>query len=101
MKIRIGFVSNSSSTSFCVMGILEESAVIDDEERENLEKNGIRVDSTDEFGDWYVLGLSIEQILPDETMNDFKTRAVMTLCNAGKQVIPSDVWLHYGGYYNG
>jgi hypothetical protein len=96
MKIRNGFVSNSSSSSFCVFGcrIIDESLVNEsypsDEELENslcaklqiaASKNGkeIKVGQYD-YGDSNVLiGISPWSCRDDETMTQFKSRVVKTV----------------------
>jgi len=79
MKIRMCFVSNSSSSSFCIMGV---NIPKDDERREILE-------STDDLKDHYgisvfyeeiVYGLDVCDMKEDETLKDFKNR-VLELIN--------------------
>lgn len=67
MKIRQGFVSNSSTTSFCIYG-----AGISHEQEEDAEELGLIVER-DEYGDLYA-GLYWFNIGDDETGGEFKIK---------------------------
>ena len=77
MKIRQGFVSNSSSTSFCICGI----CLGDDEVKElfgvddcyDLYKNEIEVYSEGDYSPIYV-GVDIDKMQEDETKAEFRHR---------------------------
>lgn len=86
MKIRNGFVSNSSSSSFLIYGIyLDDSSELlrlhnegrPDEEkvedRWNLYSKGLEIENMD-YGGTYV-GLSWDSVKNDETGKEFKERA--------------------------
>ena len=109
MKIRFGFVTNSSSVSFCVVGkhfqefgdlINSIQANVDGELHPRLKdaldtedswgveayakEKGIQVNIKwgGDYGGYYV-GLQIETMRDDETMGEFKTRAAEALCALG------------------
>lgn len=67
MKFRRGFVSNSSTTSFCVMGAYVENVQVTEQMEEDLEVYA------DYDADGYV-GLSPEKMEDTETPIDFKNR---------------------------
>jgi len=68
MKIRLGFVSNSSSSSFMIYGVYLPA-----EFYEKAEGCGLTVDGEGE--DLYCFGLSMDEIGDDETGKQFKKRA--------------------------
>lgn len=97
MKIRQGFVSNSSSTSFCIYGVttddptewgLDEDANIFDELYDKAEKLGLCLESSDTTT-W--LGLPFREIKDDETGSQFKNRAMKLV----EQLIPKNQGLEF------
>jgi hypothetical protein len=76
MKLRFGFVSNSSTTSFCIYGFSIEQGT-------DLTKAGIKeaydfecipgiVVRGDPWGDSYYIGRSIHAMAPDQTRAQFE-----------------------------
>lgn len=108
MKMRLGFVSNSSSTSFCICGYNVER---DEYEKfESIEKpsnykeliGNIEIeDYSNSDCDAYYIGVDIGDMKEDETLAEFKARvkkAFDTLyaeLNLGMPNIMTDGW------YNG
>ena len=75
MKIRQGFVSNSSTTSFCIYGTHVEKIpeqYQDDYKIGNLEINRLN------YSDYYV-GLSPDSISDNETGAEFKERVKLEI----------------------
>lgn len=73
MKVRAGFVSNSSSTSFCVVGI----AVPSDEYEEKLDFSELESNlniryGIDNYYDCVIIGKSIESMNDNQTLHEFK-----------------------------
>lgn len=85
MKVRTGFVSNSSTTSFCIVGSYVKD--LGDEFEDKLYELGSKLSSYgyDWSGDRYV-GLSIRQMNDEETLAEFKERAKKELAGIGIEV---------------
>lgn len=86
MKIRNGFVSNSSSSSFCIYGAsisstsLAKALGIDDEDAD-IEELLSKAPALSEMSYWspegydeYFVGISWSKVKDDETGKQFKTR---------------------------
>jgi hypothetical protein len=112
MKIRQGFVSNSSSTSFCIYGaIFEGDEILDllhieDEEPdyyETIDKIATELDlesgSADSEGDSFYIGKSWDGIKDDETGKQFKD----SIENKIKGKFGNDIECstHENSWYNG
>ena len=81
MKIRTGFVSNSSSSSFCLCGItVEKEPTIQSSSILQCE-SGIS-----EYYDEYVVGVDVCRMKDDETLLQFKTRIFEDI----KKLYPTD-----------
>jgi hypothetical protein len=104
MKMRIGFVSNSSSSSFCVVGIPWQGAVPfsedDDNDHDKLNELSLEIYADDE-GDAYI-GSSIENMRNEQTLGEFKA---FVASNIGKytnaNVSDSRVDVYVGSRYDG
>ena len=102
MKIRSGFVSNSSSSSFCILGISVNRDKYDeiDAKRWGKDKDtdlsmhrGI-----DEYYEQYIVGYQPGQMEDTETLAQFKQRAVDALKKFNITVEAKDLdWCVDGG----
>ena len=98
MKIRNGFVSNSSSSSFVVFGRYNV----------NIEKLGVDVDVLEEKGINYYeddesgacVGVDPDEMKSNETLLQFQTRVAKKLTDAGIPTEPSDLRFTGGSYYS-
>ena len=109
MKIRQGFVSNSSSTSFCIVGVggCEEDEftrkfVKDEELLKKIQADdGYGIYELDGDVSVYMecydkivyIGLDIGKIKDDETYNEFKDRALESLKKSGLNVTKEDIYM--------
>jgi hypothetical protein len=75
MKIRIGFVSNSSSSSFCMYGKIYNDINVE-EFVATMVRHNINLDRIDdaEDGNWVAVGLHPSAMRDDETAGEFKRR---------------------------
>jgi len=119
MKIRSGFVSNSSTTSFCVFGVGLESKEVKNlrtffEETdkitafdgmdicelydvldEKFKKIGLSLESHEDYYFW--LGATPEQMGQDETRREFEKRITEKLSGILGKDLECD-WITYGWY---
>ncbi|MCK9596310.1 hypothetical protein M0R19_03960 [Candidatus Pacearchaeota archaeon] len=94
MKIRKGFVSNSSTTSFCIYGVScdsshknEEPSLSDKKDIDRfLHEKGLFVTSHPENDDDCYIGLEINKIKDEETFREFKDRTKKLM----KEIYSSD-----------
>jgi hypothetical protein len=105
MKIRQGFVSNSSSSSFVLWGVSSYDVDMDRDAIENFtygEKKiaGLQVSSGIE-SDGFFVGGSPTSMRDDETLLQFKQRIVDMLAKADICVTASDIQFHHEAGYNG
>ncbi|HBY20775.1 MAG TPA: hypothetical protein DEG71_07175 [Clostridiales bacterium] len=94
MKTRVGFVSNSSSSSFCIVG--KYTNKVKDPNFHDIDWHF----SDAEFNGMYI-GLSIDKIQDHETIYEFKQRARLALYNIGIDIPIEEIGVHYGGFYDG
>jgi len=105
MKIRKDFVTNSSSTSYCVVGVCRDALTLPngvDDTYEYCQENKLQFSSVneEEFG---VAGLDIGNMKDDETLREFKQRILDLLVKAfpGDNLTLKDIEVHVDGGYNG
>ena len=73
MKIRIGFVSNSSTSSFLIYGVCIDNVDIDEIE-EAMDAMNVLFDTHNPYGENTYIGISWEEVKDDETGAQFKAR---------------------------
>uniref|UniRef100_A0A6M3Y5S7 Uncharacterized protein n=1 Tax=viral metagenome TaxID=1070528 RepID=A0A6M3Y5S7_9ZZZZ len=95
MKIRIGFVSNSSNTSFCIYGKYFDD--LSNELKELIESKGLELIYGQNEG--YYVGRSFTDIKDDETGKEFKERTLKDM----KEIFPelTELFIQEDGWYNG
>jgi hypothetical protein len=99
MKTRSRFVSNSSTTSFCILGDSFQSDVVDNlENRTGLDDHHLYQDS-----DVLAVGISLEHIATwkdgNGTYNEFVEEVKRRLAAAGLK--PENIHIMEGGWYDG
>lgn len=97
MKIRLGFVSNSSSSSFCILG-----CICSQDEFSELEEliGSHRLSyayGIEEYYDQVAIGLGPDDMKDEETLSQFKKRIRTLLDQAGLENQPIE-WRIDGGY---
>ena len=97
MKVRSGFVSNSSTTSFTIAGIGKEKSEIlkifsleDEDAIYDLEGDEVCVHNYQDAGIVYV-GINIYSMKNDETMAQFLARAETVLSKKASKPITVDL----------
>jgi len=102
MKIRSGFVSNSSSSSFCIMGVVSDNETIDKLESKWEEMNKLGLTTQSGISEYYeevLLGASVSRLREDETPAQFKQRIVAGFKTLDVEIKVEDLsWCVDGGH---
>ena len=98
MKVRLNYVSNSSSSSFCILGIVvdyNEYGYVDTYDLPDIISNtGLDNYSCDDL----IIGAPPDRMRDDETLLDFKKRILKQLRQAGfKDTKIEDLAWHIDG----
>jgi len=101
MRIRRGFVSNSSTTSFCIYG-LQKSADIWEDIEAPVEEAGLTIEASNpnDYNRKIFIGLSLTDMKRDETRIQFEQR----IADAVDKLFPGEgnqCGIHKDGYYDG
>lgn len=102
MKIRSGFVSNSSSSSFCILGVEVDNETynkVSDLPYKERTSTTLDAQSGISYEDVYYLGYNPEKMREDETLSQFKDRIVTEAAKLGITVEKKKLsWITDGGY---
>jgi len=102
MKTRSGFVSNSSSSSFCILGVSIDAATADKLEgewRKDPKQGRVHIEYDISGGDGVYVGISAASIKDDETPRQIKRELIDALHSVGVDVGLDKVgWIEDGGY---
>lgn len=103
MKLRTGFVSNSSSSSFCILGVSVDAETIDKVEGafDVLKNTRIRTQYSISHDDGKYVGIDVTSMKDDETPAQLKKELVETLRKVGIEVAIESVEFIEDGGYNG
>jgi len=98
MKIRNGFVSNSSTSSFCIFGIFLSDRNMDEDLEKKVEDAGLEFLYGPSYPDSVYIGRSFSSIKDDETGGQFKDDVREKLKALG---IPGTAQLCEEAWYDG
>jgi hypothetical protein len=99
MKIRSGFVSNSSSSSFCILGKTVTSEEYDRAYTVRAKSQILTTKNSISYEGEHYAGACPEKMKDDETLAQFKQRIVEELHTANIAATTSELdWITDGGY---
>jgi hypothetical protein len=102
MKIRSGFVSNSSSSSFCILGVSVDNDAYEkvyDKKYNKEDKTILDSECSISYEGEHYIGLNPEKIGEDETIGQAKDRIVTEASKLGITIDKKDIdWITDGGY---
>lgn len=98
MKIRYGFVSNSSSTSFCIYGKLVSNNEFTEEKKDKIEKIGLYT-HYEQDGEGMYVGREFSTIKDNETGKEFKDSTLKLI----QEIFPDikELFCITEGWYDG
>ena len=112
MKTRLGYVSNSSSSSFCIVGIVTE---LDGDFKQDKDDSDYDYDFVERIcknldfhrgiydysEDRWIIGKSIKSMKDDETLASFKKRIFQELVKSGFTGGEDHIGIRIDGGYEG
>lgn len=106
MKIRSGYVSNSSSSSFCLLGIYLPENFSEDDFYDILNNKTFQTilyieNGIDNYYDQKIIGVTPDRMKDDETLAQFKERICQEFKKFDLDVKPSELEWFIDGGYNG
>lgn len=104
MKIRSGFISNSSSSSFCILGVEVDSETYDKVSAISYSSrtaNTLEAESGISNEDLHLIGYPPSKMRDDETLGQFKDRIVAEAAKLGITIDKSKIDWYIDGGYNG
>jgi len=101
MKIRSGFVSNSSSSSFCILGV--DLTGLDEPKEWKNPKVAQHITGIADYYELELIGANPSKMLDDETLREFKQRVLDDINQLGysKKFTLKDLDWWIDGGYNG
>jgi len=113
MKIKCDFVTNSSSTSYCMYGKCFDKDELKEMLRVNLNEEDDDFYITDfiyeldkeievmDLDDSIIVGVSPDKMKENQTLKEFKMYTAEQLKKIGIDVTYNEINLEYGEYYDG
>ena len=105
MKTRVGWVSNSSSSSFCLLGVTEEEIDLPEDlsvyDLEDGDSCITVLSGISEYYDSYCIGMYPHNIGDTETLLQAKARVVEGLAKKGVEISIDSIGFMTDGGYDG
>ena len=95
MKVRTGFVSNSSSSSFCIVGVTFNN----EEAAPDISDTHLHMEYAISEDDWVVVGLPPDKMEDEETLLEFKQQIAAEFAKCNHEIdIGAISFITDGGY---